>query len=102
MLFKRLGLDLDRYDWPVVAAILSAIDVALFAVSRVVDLLRFPQTSSAFIAATLAFLALVWLDALGVGMRRAWLWAGLATFLPVVGTIPYARHRAALRRAAGA
>jgi hypothetical protein len=102
MLFKRLGLDLDRYDWPVAAAALSAIDAALFAVSRVVDLVWFPQTSYAFFAATLAFLALVWVDALSVGMRRAWLWAGIATFLPIIGTIPYARRRRALRRAVAA
>jgi len=100
MLFKRLGLDLDRYDWPVVAAILSAIDAALFAVSRVVDLVWFPQTTPAFFAATLTFLALVWLDALSVGLRRPWLWAGIATFLPIIGTIPYARRRCALRRVA--
>jgi hypothetical protein len=102
MLFKRFGLDLDRHDWPVVAGALSAIDVALFAASRVVDLVWFPQTSYAFVAATLAFLALVWLDALSVGMRRPWLWAGIATFIPILGTIPYARQRCVLRRAAAA
>jgi hypothetical protein len=99
-MLKRLGLDLDRYDWPVVAAVLSAIDVTLFLASRVVDLLWFPQTSYGFFAATLAFLALVWVDALSVGLRRAWLWTGFATFLPIIGTIPYARRRCALRRVA--
>jgi hypothetical protein len=99
MVFKLLGLDLDRYDWPIVAFWLSGIDVALFLVAQVVDRVWFPVTHYGFFAATLAFLALVWLDAAGVGMRRAWLWAGVATFLPLIGTIPYARRRCALRRA---
>ena len=47
--------------------------MALFLVAQVVDRVWFPVTHYGFFAATLAFLALVWLDAAGVGVRRAWL-----------------------------
>src|SRR3712207_4027774 len=99
MVFKRLGLDLDGRPWPVVALWLSGIDLALFLVARVVGRLWFPATGYGFLAATLLFLVLVWLDAASVGMRRAWLWAGVAPFVPLLGTIPYARRRCALRPA---
>jgi hypothetical protein len=101
MVFKRLGLDLDRWNWPGVALFFSALDIALFLVSRLADLLWFPATSYGFFAATLAFLALIWADGSSVRMPRAWLWALVATFLPVIGTIPYARRRCALARDRG-
>ena len=96
MLFKRLGLDLDRWGWPAVALFFSALDVALSPIARAVDVLWFPAANYGFFAATLAFLALVWLDGTGVRMSRAWLRALPATFLPVIGTIPYARRCAAV------
>jgi hypothetical protein len=95
MLFKRLGLDLGHWAWPAVACFLAALDIALFLISRAADLLWFPATNYGFFVATLAFLALVWLDGISVRMPRAWLWALVATFLPLIGTIPYARRRCA-------
>lgn len=100
MLFKRLGLDLDGREWPVVALWLFGLDLALFLVSRAVDFAWFSQATPAFFAATLAYLALIWIDAQTIGIRRAWLWALLATFLPLLGHILYARHRCRLRRTA--
>lgn len=94
MSLKSFGIDLDRWGWPAIAIVFSGVDVVLFLASRVVDLLWFPGTSFGFLVATLAFLAIVWLDGRGVGVPRPWLWAIVATFVPLIGTIPYARRRA--------
>jgi hypothetical protein len=60
-----------------------------------VELRWLPATNYGFFAATLGFLALVRVDGLGVRMPRAWLWAPVATSLPIVGTMPNARRRCA-------
>jgi hypothetical protein len=72
-------------DWRAVALWLIGLDVALFALSRAIDLLRFPRTTYGFLAATLAYAVLVWYDAYGAGLRRAWLWAVAVTFVPLAG-----------------
>jgi hypothetical protein len=91
-----VGLVLERHPWYVGAAWLFGLQVALSAVSRVVDALWFPVTSQGFFAAMLLFAVLVGMDALqaGMGARRAALWATIVTLGWIFGAVPYARRRA--------
>ena len=94
------AVDFDGRPWPVIAASLFAVQVALFAASRAVDLLVVPETGYGFLAAMLLFAGLVFADALSVGLgtKEAVAWASVVTLGWIVGAVPYARRRQHLRR----
>ena len=93
--YSWVGLNLERHPWYIGAAWLFGLQVALFAISRVVDSIWFPVTSQGFFAAMLVFACLVGMDALqaGLGYRRAAYWATVVTVGWFFGGIPYARRR---------
>jgi hypothetical protein len=100
---RWIALDFDGHSWQAIALWLFGAQVAIFAVSRVVDAIWFPDTSHGFFAAMLLFASYVTLDALQVGLelKRAVLWASAVTLFWIFGAVPYARMRQHLWRRLG-
>ena len=90
----------DGRAWPVIAASLFAVQAALFAASRVVDLFVVPGTGYGFLTAMLIFAGLVFADAhsAGLGTKMAAAWASMVTLGWLFGAVPYAWRREQLRR----
>jgi hypothetical protein len=88
---RWIALDFDGHTWPVIAVWLFSAQVVVFAISRVVDAVWFPETSSAM----LLFVGYVALDALqvGFGLKKSVLWASLVTLFRVFGAVPYVGWR---------
>ena len=101
-LLRWVALDFDGQRWPAIAGWLFGAQLLVFALSRVVDAVWFPETSYGFFAAMLLFGGYVLLDALqvGYGLGRATLWAIAVTIGWIFGAIPYARRRQHRRRTA--
>jgi hypothetical protein len=97
---KWLALDFDGRPWTAIAAWLFAAQVVLFLISRAVDAIWFPVTSTGFFAAMLLFAGYVFLDALQVGYSfwRAGFWASVVTIGWIFGAVPYALRRQHRRR----
>jgi hypothetical protein len=97
---RWIALDFDGHSWKAIAGWLFGAQVVVFAISRVVDAVWFPETSYGFFAAMFLFAGYVALDSLqvGMGLKRSVLWASAVTLLWIFGAIPYARRRQHLRR----